>query len=508
MDALRLRIYGFIGFLLLAFTLPTRSQTPSALELFVPVTGSVESDASQSWSFTAASDAVLSFRAEATSGDLDPVMEIFNSDGVRVIGNDDYNYPDTQDALLEAIAMPRTDTFTVNISGFGSTSGDYTLTMLAGFAEVQASENFNTVTDWQSPDEAVDVNIDSGNMLVALAGPQQTGFAINEDMDTLADFYAQTQVEIIESQAGWVVGMTLRQQDDENYYLVTTNNDGQWRFVAHSPEGESVLRDWTTHPALIAGRTDFTLGVLSQGAGFEFFYNGQLFGQITDTMFADVGYVGLAVGTTATLTSSTVAQFDDLTITVPIIVNGDRIIPQEIIMGTAQAMVRELQHRNLIPAGGEMALTVEESFVESSRPGIQSFMLGRGVTYENLVMGASVTWQTQSPGAAGCGLILRFSDESHYTLAYMDQAGGYGVSQLETDSFAPGIFGEIMDDSARTHHLLLIANGDTIYYYLDGQFVGMLENPPLEGEIGNAVVNFEPIATSCQFDDTWVWNWN
>jgi hypothetical protein len=170
-------------------------------------------------------------------------------------------------------------------------------------------------------------------------------------------------------------------------------------------------------------------------------------------------------------------------------------------------MVRELEHRHLIPAGGEMALTVEESFVESSRPGVHPFMLGRGAVYTNFVLAATVSWQALDEGATGCGLIFRAADESHYTLAYVDQTGGYGVSQREGDTFHPGIFGENSEWAAGTRHLLVIANGDTVHYYVDGSYVGTLDNDVAEGAVGNAVVNFDPIHTSCQFDDTWVWRW-
>jgi hypothetical protein len=261
------------------------------------------------------------------------------------------------------------------------------------------------------------------------------------------------------------------------------------------------------HPAIAVGRTEFTLGLMAQGGGYDFFYNGQLFGQVADTSLEDPGRVGLVAATTDTLTSSTVVQFDDLTITVPLRVNGEIVIPQQLIMNPPQAMVRELEHRHLIPAGGEMALTVDESFVESSRPGVHPFMLGRGAAYTNFVLAATVSWQALSEGAAGCGLIFRSTDESNYTLAYLDQTGGYGLSRREDDRFMAGIFGENAAWSEGARQLLVIANEDTLHYYIDGNYVGSVEDRAVEGAIGNAVVNFDPIATSCQFENTWVWRW-
>ncbi len=491
---------------LVAFNAPTHAQE-AALALFTPVTGQIENGEPQDWTFSAASDAVLSFKVEAASGDLDPVLEIVDNVGNVLIRNDDFNYPDSHDAMLEAVTIPRTDTYTARVSGFNSSSGEYTLTMLAGFADIGHSENFNAASNWRAQGEGLDIDIADGNILLALAGVQQTGVALNRDMPTLADFYAQVAVSIVDSQSGWIVGLTARQQDDETYYLLEVNNSGQWRFTIHTGEGERVLRDWVAHPAIGVERTDFTLGLMAQSGGFDFFYNGQLFGQVADTTLEDAGSVGLAAATTDSLTSSTAVQFDDLTITVPLVVNRATVIPQQLILNPPQAMVRELEHRHLILAGGQMSLTVEESFVESSRPGVHPFILGRGTTFTNFVLAATVSWQTLAEGAAGCGLIFRSADDSHYTLAYIDQTGGYGVSQREGDTFEPGIFGENRAWVGGTRHLLVIANGDTVHYYIDGYYVGTLENTASEGEIGNAVVNFDPIHTSCQFDDTWVWRW-
>lgn len=493
---------------LLILHTPAQAQEAILLPLFTPVVGRIENGEPQTWTFNAASDAVLSFRLEAASDELDPVLEIVNSTGDVLIRNDDYDYPETRDSLLEAITIPRTDTYTARVSGFNGSSGEYTLTMLAGFADIGHSDNFNAASNWRTQGEALDIDIANGNILLALAGVQQSGIALNRDMRAIRDFYAQVQASVIDSQSGWIVGLTARHQSANYYYLLTINDEGQWRFTVHTPDGERILRDWVAHPAIVAGRTEFTLGLMAQSGGFDFFYNGQLFGQVADTTLEDAGRVGLAAATTDSLTSTTVAQFDDLTITVPIQVDGETVIPQQLIMSPPQAMVRELEHRHLIPAGGEMALTVEESFVESSRPGVHPYMLGRGATFTNFALATTVSWQALAEGAAGCGLIFRSADEASYTLAYVDQTGGYGVSRREGDTFLPGIFGEKSEWAAGSRHLLVIANRNTAHYYIDGYHAGTLENAAVEGAIGNAVVNFDPIHTSCQFDDTWVWRWN
>ena len=136
-------------------------------------------------------------------------------------------------------------------------------------------------------------------------------------------------------------------------------------------------------------------------------------------------------------------------------------------------------------------------------------MLGRGTTYTNFALGGTVDLQGSVPtGAAGCGIVFRFVDETHYTLAFIDQTGGFGISQREGDNFLPGLFGERDEIGQGRHHLLIIADSNTLYYYIDRQFVGTLENAPQEGQIGIAVVNFEGMTTSCSYSNLWLWEWD
>ena len=168
-----------------------------------------------------------------------------------------------------------------------------------------------------------------------------------------------------------------------------------------------------------------------------------------------------------------------------------------------------LKRQGMVGANGVMALTLNESFVQFARPGINRVMLGGGATYTNFALGTTVDLQAGFPqSVAGCGLVFRFANETDYTLAFIDQSGGYGVSRRNGDTFAPGLYGE---NSAFAgggrHHLLLIADGDTLYYYVDRQLVGSLENDPHQGQVGIAVVNFEGVTTSCNYSGFWLWRW-
>ena len=511
MDFLKPTIFKAIQFVPIIVLLMTVAvvSAQETLILATPVNGSVGAGESQAWTFNARTGEVLSFIVQAASESLDPVLTLSSSsDGVTLIRNDDYDYPASSDALLEAIMIPRTGTYTATVSAFGSTTGDYTLTMLPGYAQISGSENFNGANGWQTADDsALQTETLDGQLVLAMTGIGSEGVARDSSLEELADYYAQVRVTSVRGSVGWQVGMTLRQQNQENYYAVLVNSDGLWRFVVRTSQGETVLRDWGPHPAIGIGATSFTLGALVTGANFEFFYDGQYIGQVIDSTFSLGGQTGLFVGTGEVLDAEVRAQFDDLLFTTPFQTSSGGVFPQQLVGGSPQATVQELQRRRLIPTRGDMALTAGESFGQSVRPGVSRFPLGRGLTFGSFAYGATIDIQASSTGLAGCGLVFHNVNDNEYSIAYLDQTGGYGLSRRVNDEFQPGIFGQNPALSADAHDLLVIANGDILYYYIDGQHVGTLDTPVLEGSIGNAVVNFDPIDTTCQFTETWLWRW-
>lgn len=478
----------------------------SILEPFVPVSGSIESGESQTWTFNAAEGEVLSFVLRPTSGSLDPILTISNSSSVVLLANDDYAYPDSPDALLEAITIPRRDTYTVRVSGFGTTSGEYSLTRLIGFADQIVNDTFESARQWQSSGSPLVMSIRDGRMALELVGAQQTGFAVST-AQIPADFYARAQILQVGGQPGWTVGLVARQQDSDSYYALKINQRGEWRFVVRSEGVERTLRDWTRHPAIVPGQNSFTLGLMANDTGFDFFYNDLLVGRLTNDTLTQPGKIGLIIETGTTADSRVSALFDNLTVTSPLKINGANIIPQNLLIGDAATTVQELQRRHLIPSSGEMRLTIPESFVNSNQPGVNEILLGGSQRFQNFAIGTTVSWQTQASGQAGCGLLLRAANDSDYTLAYLDQTGGYGLSRRQGDTFEPGLFAENPVIAGSSHHLLVIAAQDRIYYYVDGKYAGSIEDIVREGQVGNAAVNFEPIPTVCQFTNTWVWQW-
>ncbi len=494
-----LLIVGLLGF-------ATQAQDDTVLERYVPVTGNIEGGKSQIWTFAAAEGEVLSFVLRPTSGDLDPMLTITNGSNVQLLTNDDYAYPDSPDALLEAVTIPRRDTYTITISGFGTTSGDFSLTVLSGFADQVANDTFDNARQWRSSGSPLVMNISNGRIALELTGVEESGFAVSS-AEIPADFYARAEILQVGGQPVWTVGLIARQQDNDNYYALEINQRGEWRFVLRDEGVESNVRDWITHPAIVAGQSNFTLGLMANDTGFDFFYNDLLIGRVTDDTLTQPGNIGLMVETGTAADSRVSALFDNLVVTAPLQIDGRNILPQTLLIGDSATTVQELQRRHLIPSSGEMRMTIPESFVNSNQPGVNEILLGGSQQFENFAIGTTVSWEAQAPGQTGCGLLLRAASDSDYTLAYLDQTGGYGLSRRQGETFSTGLFAENPAMTGNSHHLLVIANEDQLYYYVDGQYVGVVEDAVREGQIGNAVVNFEPITTACQFTDTWLWQW-
>lgn len=485
------------------------AQETGELIPFVTFEGAISEDTpQQAWTFSAITGEVVSL-VVAGDGDFDPLLQITNSDGGEVIRNDDAAYPRETDAIIEAMTVPRTGTYTVTVTGFGSTTGTYAITLLHGYSQLTL-QNAADNAGWTSV--SGDLSVTSGEMLtVTLEGVNQRGVATNEQLATVGDFYAELRVGEIIARNTWTVGLSLRQRASRSV-VVAVNARGQWRADLVNGENSVTLRDWTLHPAIVPEQTTFTLGVLGIGDGFNVFYDGQFMGQFISTEPARTGRVGVMVATADAINSAVEAQFDALTITTPRQIAGDDLFPAALIPGTQTQLIQELERRRIIPPGGRLALNVGESFTESAQPGLALVELGRGATYTNYVIATttSISLRTNTgAGPSGCGLVFRRTGEDEYTVAYVDSDGGYGVSTRETNAFIPGLYAQNPAYATLLNHaLLVVVRDDVLHYYVNHTYAGQLDITPVTGVIGNALVNFEANNTACDFTDTWLWTWD
>ncbi|MBC7872134.1 MAG: hypothetical protein H7Y09_14910 [Chitinophagaceae bacterium] len=378
--------------------------------------------------------------------------------------------------------------------------------MTPGYSVVLARDPFDEIGNWQTQSDVLDVSVSRGELVLSLEGIGEVGIASDDTASLPVELYAEVRVSQVTSRNLWIVGMTLRQTNDD-YYLFALDNRGQWRFSLKSGGQEQVLRDWSTHPAIVAGQLPFTLGTLVNGVGFDLFYNGALLGHINDDTILDAGQIGLYVETEEAIGSQMTANFDDFAITQPLDINGAFIAAERLISGDTSLTVQELERRHVIPSGGQLAFTIPESFVDSALQGIAQQGLGRGVTFRNFVLETTATL-TSSGGTAGCGLLLRSTDENNYMIAYIDNSGAYGISARQDTVFNPGLFhqGNGMD-VLRPNRLMVIVHDDLLHYYVNNFYQGSLAIDPVDGAVGNVLINFDVANSTCQFANTWLWFW-
>lgn len=480
------------------------------LTLGETVTGSITADAPATWQFLAQDGELVSFYAEADSSDLDPVLRLLDSDGNELLVNDDANPTQGNDALLEAVSLPDAGTYRVVVEAFGETSGAYTLTALPGYSRGAVQVGFNeTADEWERVELGTDAD-DTGSVLLGDAALvlQQTGV----DQPIMAvgatvpndDHYALLRVREIEAVDGWRAGMVFRYSDPQNYYTVQVNHRGAWRFLSVDDGTVRTLQDWALDPSIPVDDRSFDLGVLVNGTGYDIFHDGNYIATITDAEHrtGDVGAVAL---TTNTVGAEVRVVFDAFVATEPRLASG--VLPSRLIAADRASTVRELRRYDIIPAGGEVTLTLPESNVQFNEAGVVWGAVASSRQPRNFVLGTQVFWNPSSAGVTGCGLVVRVdpTDETRYALAYVDSGGGYGMALRQDDRFSNNLFFDSVEIGAPPYEMLVIGVGNEIYYYLNKRYVGTLRTSQLEGSIGEAVINFAPTNTMCFYTNLWLW---
>jgi hypothetical protein len=474
---------------------------------FGSVVGNLPAGGAESWTFNAVGGEVLSLVLEATS-EVDPVLVVLSETGAVLVSQDDYDYPNSRDAVIQSVTVPFTGTYTAQVRAYGATAGSYRLTRLRGFADGADLNGFIGEGAWASPNPNAGVSLVDDRLTVSVAGIGEDAISFNEGGTRRTDYFAQVEVEVVRGRGGWTAYLIFHQQSADTYYRYALRDDGLWQ-VARVQNGEiTALRDWITHPAIVPGQTDFTLGVLANGIGYDLYYNGNRLGQVVDDVL-DGGVIGMGLRTGESIDAETELNFANLRITVPATTaDGADPLPERVVISGAAEMAHALELRRVIPAGGELALNVPESSTQSVQTGVSRLGLGRGSTFTNFVLSTEVTLNIGNPnGVNGCGLFLRATDDTNYILAFIDQTGGYGLAARDGNGFQPGVFGEQPDLGRGEHHLLITANGDQLHYYIDGGYVGSITAETVEGTVGNAVVNYDPNLTVCSFQNTWLWSW-
>lgn len=479
------------------------------LSLNSSIESHLDSGSDDRYAFVAREGQLISFVARSAD-ELDAMLRIENLNGDIVLSNDDYDYPDSKDAIIEGFVAPYTGSFSLIVAGYGSTSGNYTLEMLSGYSTLITQELFSSNNGWQAkvldPVDRPELNIVNGTANLHQAGIDRTGLATGIAVDGDV-YFARVRIDSISDNAGWRAGIVFGYRDERNFHRVLINHRGAWRLVATRNGEETVLRDWNVHPAISPDTRSFSLGVLVNGNSFDIFYSDQFIGSGIDSNFRG-GQIGLVAESIDAIASEVTVRFDDLTITSPTPVNDSAIFPAHIIASGIYSSVRELEQRLLIPVGGEMAFTLTENFARNNREGVSRFAIGDGRTATNFALGTRVSWAAMvGSNLNACGLVFRDDGAENYVIAYVDSEGGAGIGERSGSEFIQNTYNARMNNTRPPYDIVLIVRDDTVHYYLNGIHIASLQIGIREGAIAGAVVNFEAVNTNCQFNNLWVWQW-
>ena len=500
---------GMLGLVFLVFGFSLLAQESNEISYGMTVDGNIQAGETQDWQFIGFDGAFVSILVISKT-ELDPVVTLRNQAGEILLQNDDYVYPIIRDALLEGFTLPRSGEYTISVSGFGDTAGTYQLTMLPGYSELEMIDDFRDRVGWEGVDlleyDAPFIDQQNDYLQLELEGIAQQAIVFPTGIESLTHYYAQVDVEVASSRNGWIIGIVLGYRDSSNYQMIQIDHEGTWRVVAVRDNEESDLRVWSSHPAIRAGVSEFSLGVLANENTLDVFYNTAYLGSVSHELLTGTGQVGLMAGTTNTIASHTSVQYDNFIFTVPREVGGERIRAESVLV--TNELAKNLERRLVIPAGGFPAFEISESFIQDRDAGVTTLGIGQGAELTNFALGTEISWDIATDGLHGCGMIFRSTDdESAYTLAFVDNNGGYGIAEHEDNAFQTIFFAEnplLLEQE--TIHLLIIAVDDVVKLYIDGQYISTQENTAIAGTISNAVINFDLGTTSCQFRDTWVWS--
>ncbi len=489
-----------------------------ALRLMDTVTGSLDAETpEQRWQFEASQGDQISVLVQRLSGDLDPLLQIFDARGRILAENDDIAYPERLDAALEAVEIPRDGMYELRVAAYSgqgeTTSGEFLAVLLPAYADPLLRDDFSGMPTWEvvSGGEA-EALVADGRLTVEVLEAGSVSWAVPVMPVQIPErAYIQAQAEVTSEADYWEVGLVLR-LTGEDFYLFSISSRGDWAFQSGQAGRLTPLEDWQEHPALADLDGLATLGVRMDGDRFMFYANGTLLGQAESDLHAAPGGLGLSVGSVDRQEVLPVVRFGRLLVTTPLSAAAEDEVDDSGLEAwrstTSDPIVAELVDRGLIPAGGSQVMLVPESFTSKALAGLQTLGLGQGRTQTDFVLGTTVTIESDS-AQNGCGLFFRQESETRYSLFFLDSLGGLGLAEWRADRFDPAFYTDQRPVSAtpESGRVVLVAVGDQVRVYLDGRLAAVRPNEAVEGGIGIAALSYDGVYVNCRFGDTWLVTW-
>jgi hypothetical protein len=522
-----------ISFLLIVvFSLPDHAllaQEAPLIELNTVISDSI-TNGEKRWAFLGANNGVYSVWVEPTDSNLDPIVRIEDARGRVLLENDDYDYPNSRGALLEAFTINNAGTYYLVIDSFNNTQGDFNVTLYQGYSIISSFENFNANSDWQvfiqpegnprtNDDTTTDIDETSdntdgdednapiaetsnegGQITLSLEGIQ-TELALRGGYAYEGDYYAHVDIQGTQGRNGWQVGILFGIEDADNFYAYFIDHRGFWRVIQRQDGADRILRDWSTHPAIIVGETDFRLAVMAYANTVELFYNDNYINNVS-MLSTPQGDIGIMARTVNSLDSQTQFAFDDVVVKQP----RSQQQPTMITSASGNSAIRQLQRQQLIDTGGLLLLNLDETSIRDNEIGISRFPIASGDLFTDFALGAEIDWQIDNNVLGGCGFVVHDAiEQDAYNVIFIDNQNSYTLAERDGDEYYNTIFQTDETLGSPPHDILIISRDQALHIYINQVYRGTLRPEQQQGGLGTAIVNYEDSPASCIYRNLWLW---
>jgi hypothetical protein len=482
-----------------------------ALAFFTPVRGTLnDATPAADWTFAGRAGQVISLLAVVKSGDLDPVLQVIAPDGEVVGENDDLDSI-VRDAGLEAFALPSEGMYTARVMRYqgaaGTTTGEYELTLMPGFARLAYRSAFGGGAPWLTPrDEPVPV--EENALPLRVTSPGETLLAFPPNPDAFGEMYAQVRAQVSGAPSYAEFGLVFRAQGSGlvRSYQFKVNTHDQWMVLYQDESGVFALRSWTTSPEL-SPSDRWTLAVLARDNEFAFYGNGVLLGTLSDDRLPTPGAIGVLAASNPHQPDPPMVVVDEVVVTTRL---GTTYSGLPLALPTWNssdpgAIVNSLASSGQVVPAAARDLFLTEKTLTATTVDAQFGLIGSDLAlYDNFVLGAGVKLTTGGK-SVGCGLVYRWEDARNLDLAYVDTAGGFGVVEARDGQLTTNVYDRGAMVSPDADKLLIVAQGDRVALYVNGALVTQETIQAGKGRVGVALLNYEEVRTDCRWSDIWVW---
>jgi len=446
----------------------------------------IPSTAGESWSFSAV----------ALSGDLDPILRLYDPAGGLLLANDNETRR-SNTARLENWTAPAEGDYWLELAREGETSGT---------AQIIALQDANSLALSALPIPApITLAADESVWAVPRIVPDKSPLTLRFGVDYPAGSSFTIGLETADYvlTAGWQLvinrqGLRLEQlaETGENLYLPRV-------LYAHStplPPGDYTLTLTADGLRLQSGTRVTAIGTadLSNApANFQF-------------LARNARALRLVAGATGATFSEVYASAPFYSESLP--ADGNALppaAPNERLYsydGAPLAVMEELRTLGYIDTDGGLIMSVPDAVIETSKLGFSNYPIDMARGYQDFVLHFGVVRREGSAETA-CGVSLRAADANTFTAVLSDGLGNaYVLPYVDGDlaSQTLALKTPWADPNGR-NSFLVVARDDDMQVFINGYRAGGLALAPQRGGLLVTIVVNQAMLSRCSYDKLWLW---